>query len=404
MAKRKQHTEQNQTRKSTKISHASLYRQDIQSYKRNGLFACLASTVIQAKISEIVNIIGQFLNFIVNENSLDLFLTSLNPSAWSMTTDHVSSCGYVPLHYHPFILKHAVLAETNYLNCVQLTNVRELHTRLEGCYVRAEGSCSVPFYCEQRNDYNQSQVRSMLVCSVSDEYHNNGGPQFLQHFDLYHELIMKFFHNTDGIVPVNFVDGWFSHNITSSELRTLNTFISIYSSLYHQTDETSMEFAGKINLIVDDHIRLLYSLAFKVFMEDSIMVPTQSLPIKWCTPGLVSGAWVYWNRRTPIRWSSNTTKVPFIAVECSLLHVKNGKLNASFERCILKEFQTTRMNPRRSGNTVDEGQEAEWVQTKLVKYSNDDCTINSQYNLPYLSSLQQTLLGVNIIEEQPARY
>jgi hypothetical protein len=84
--------------------------------------------------------------------------------------------------------------------------------------------------------------------------------------------------------------------------------------------------------------------------------------------------------------------------------MKNGKLNASTERCRIKEFESLAINRRRVKATPDSGDESVWVSEHLHdRYVHYSC-LDNIYNKPRLGELRSKILGVNPMLGIPVRY
>jgi hypothetical protein len=351
-----------------------------------------------------VNIIGRFLSHLITGNSTKIPLTySDNMDNWKRVTEE-GIYGYVPMHFHPFILKHITLSTDNYYRVGQLTGHTYLHTMMEGCTVRPQASARSAIMINADTNVITPVVCSLYVVSVSD-LHKNGGPEFLTHWVLYRRLINVLFDLDSGFKPNGRMfhhNKRVTHQYNERDIALINAFISIYTTYTHRH-----EVADSFDVLCDLHRTTFYKdlipFVIDVYTKHAFTVPVTTHIVRWIQPSLADGTWLYYDRRTPMRWRSNISKYPFIAIEASLYHMRNDRLSQIDVKHRLSEFRNIRICSRRYKSTTDLGDEQKWAVSSDYKLNHDVCD-DGVYNRPSLGYVRSRMLGVDLLNQCRVRW
>jgi hypothetical protein len=375
----------------------------IKEYTDSGCTTIIDSDEMASVGKRMMNIIGDFINYNHNYNDTDMELKDKSPEAWAEIRTSIGFSGYVPLHFHPYLLRYAILSPINYFNTAKLVGCRNLNTMLEGCMVRVRGVEKMAMVVEQSFRVPNHQCRSMFVCSVNSDVVSNGGPQFLTYFALYTNLIIAFFAD-NGVEPFHSNLGFFHKVLSDQDIHNINTFILMYTTIFYMTDEQRDTDATSTRTHSCKSYKHYNTKAHNIYHTQKILVPLVIRKIEWKCPPIKEGSWMMWNTKTPVRWKKNLTDQPFIAVNTSLFNMPNGQLNPSTERNRLKEFANARVNQRRVHTTIDKGQEAQWVKKELKNKFNHPVAVDGDYCTPCLGLIRSRILGVCPQSGMPARW
>jgi hypothetical protein len=360
--------------------------QQFAEFSSVGFTSIIDSRHMLAVVDQIEGIIRNFLRYATNQNQ--------SRFSWFKCKKLLGVKGLLPLHFHPFILKSVVLSIANYCAIGQLTGTGSLHTMLEGCVVRIPNIKSTSMSI--RGSFNKlvPQIASVFVVSVdSTSPDSNGGPRFLANFVRYLPLIRHFYDYTHGYIPVYSDCRSFHRQITSAEIKLLNRYIELYTDImFKRVTKTESEMDSPD---LTAHI-------LKVISQFKVQVPIVCSALVWTQPSLRPCSWLYWDSRTPMFYTKNKTRTPYIHVEASLHPSSTGKLTKSMFNNRKLELQNLKVNQRRKFNTPDGGLEQQWVSDSMAGKTKFNCT--DRYRDIPCGYMTKRMLGVDCNDKSLTRW
>jgi hypothetical protein len=375
----------------------------IIDFRVTGFIAVRASVDMQGVAATTVNIIGEFLSFVMtgDDSRIPLAFGS-NMNSWKRVKQK-GIHDYVPLHFHPFILKHITLSLDNYYSIGQLTGHSHMHTMMEGCVVRPQGSTCSSIMIGSDDNIISPVVHSMYVVSIANTP-KNGGPEFLAHWVMYRRLINVLLCPSSGFQPKQQMfhhSKRVTHQYSERDIALINAFISIYTTYTHAPTAERLDVIN--NLYKTTLYKELIPFAVNTHTEYAFVVPITLHMVTWIQPKIRDGTWLYYDQRAPMRWRSNTSKYPFIAIETSLYHMRNGRLGQTDVIRRLNEFSRIQICPRRYKSTADTGDEQKWAASFGYKLDHDACH-RMEYNRPSLGYARSRMLGVDPLTNREVRW
>jgi hypothetical protein len=365
---------------------------NIIDFRTSGFIAVKASVGMQDVVGTTVNIIGEFLSYVMTGSKIPLTFGS-NMDNWQRIKI-IGINGYVPLHFHPFILKHVTLSIDNYYSIGQLNGHTHMHTMMEGCIVRRQGSMYSSIMIGSDENIISPVVRSLYVVSTANTP-QNGGPEFLAHWVLYRRLINVLLCIGSDFRPKQLMfhhNNRCTHQYNKRDIALINAFISIYTTYTHAPTAKRLDVIN--DLYKTTFYKELIPFVVNTHTKYAFVVPITVHIVAWRQPELKDGTWLYYDQRAPMRWRSNGSKYPFIAIETSLHRLRNGRLGKTDVIRRLNEFCKIRICSRRYKSTADTGDEQKWAASFGYKLDHDTCH-NMEYNRPSLGYARSRMLGVD---------